>query len=84
MPFQPGHSKVGGRKPGTPNVLTAEIRSVLKQIVNDEISTLPERLSQMQPADRTATLLKLLPYVLPQMQSVQHDEGEPVDWSALL
>lgn len=84
MAFKPGHVKVGGRKPGTPNVLTAEIRSVLKQIVNDEISTLPERLSQMPPGERTAMLLKLLPYVLPQMQSVQHDQGEPVDWSTLL
>jgi hypothetical protein len=74
--------KTGGREPGTPNVLTKELRLILKKIVSKELETLPETIEKMEPDKRTEIILKLLPYVLPKIESVQMDKGEPIgfDW----
>jgi hypothetical protein len=80
MPFETGHTKVGGRKPGTPNVITRDVRHVLKTLVNSELSTLHERLQLMTPEDRTAVLLKLIPFVLPSLDKVSHTFDEGISW----
>ena len=77
MPFQTGHVKVGGRKQGTPNVVTKEIRTVLKDLVYSELSTLPDRLQRMTDEQRTTFLVKLMPYVLPTIDRVDHGLDEP-------
>ena len=51
MAFETGHQKVGGRKKGTPNKLTKEMRDVLKGVVADEIDTLGQRLEELEPKD---------------------------------
>ena len=76
--FEVGHIKTGGRKRGTPNLITRDIRLLLKELVNDEISTLSERLQLMTPEERTAILIKLLPYVLPIVERTPHDINEPI------
>lgn len=77
MPFKPGHSKIGGRQPGTPNVLTREIRAILKDVVQNELTTLPERLATMTDDQRMTLLVKLLPYVLPTIERTHHTTDEP-------
>ena len=39
--------KYGGREKGTPNRLTKELRSVLKDIVYQELEKIEERLSEL-------------------------------------
>lgn len=68
--------KTGGRDKGTPNRLTKELRLILKQIVFNELSELPERLEKMETDKRTEILIKLIPYVLPKVESVSMDKGE--------
>lgn len=80
MPFETGHVKVGGRKQGTPNVVTKELRTVLKQFVRSELETLPSRLQAMSDEQRLTFLVKLLPYVLPTVDRVSHDINEPIDF----
>ena len=70
--------KTGGRKAGTANKLTSEIRQVLKDIVSSEIENVPDLLSKMEPDKRLDYLVKLIPYVLPKVESCSHTTNEPL------
>ena len=72
--------KYGGRQKGTPNRLTKELRSVLKDLLYDEIETLKERLDALEPKERVELLVKLMPYIVPKVNSVSHTVNEPLDW----
>lgn len=77
--------KTGGRELGTPNVLTKEMRAILKNIISKELETIPETLEKMEPDKRLEIVLKLLPYVLPKVEAVIMEKGEPLitnDWGA--
>ena len=72
--------KFGGRKKGTPNKLTKELRSVLKDVLYEEIDRLPERLDELDTKDRLQLLVKLMPFVFPKVQSVSQSLDEPLCW----
>ena len=72
--------KYGGREAGTPNRLTREIRTALKNILHQEIELLPEHFDRLEPKDRLEILVKLLPYALPKVEAVNYSENEPMDW----
>ena len=74
-------TKTGGRTKGTPNKITNELRESLKQVIDSELLSLSERLEDLEPKDRVELLIKLLPYIIPKVQTVSHTENEPVDWS---
>ncbi|MEI8201613.1 MAG: hypothetical protein WCH34_01285 [Bacteroidota bacterium] len=69
--------KTGGRDQGTPNLLTRELRAILKSIVSKELKLIPATLEKLEPEKRTELVLKLLPYVLPKVEPVPMDQGEP-------
>jgi len=73
--------KFGGRQKGTPNKLTKELRSVLKDVLYEEIDCLPERLDELDTKDRLELLVKLMPFVFPKVQSVSQSLDEPICWS---
>ena len=73
-------NKYGGRQKGTPNKLTKELRSVLKDILYQELEQIQERLDALKPRERVELLIKLMPYVLPKVTSVSHTTNEPLDW----
>ena len=73
-------NKYGGREKGTPNRITKELRSLLKDIMYDEIGALQERLDTLSSKDRVELLIKLMPYALPKVTSVSHTTNEPLDW----
>ena len=72
--------KHGGRKKGTPNKLTKELRSVLKDVIYNELENIEERLDQLEPKQRVELVIKLMPYVFPKMESASHMINEPLDW----
>lgn len=72
--------KHGGRKKGTPNKLTKELRSVLKEVIYNELENIDERFDQLEPKQRLELVIKLLPYVFPKMESASHTINEPLDW----
>jgi hypothetical protein len=72
--------KYGGRQKGTPNRMTKELRSILKDILYEEIEALKERLDALEPNKRVELLVKLMPYALPKVTSVSHTTNEPLDW----
>ena len=73
-------NKYGGRQKGTPNRITKELRSLLKDVLYEEIEALREHLDALNPKDRVELLIKLMPYALPKVTSVSHTTNEPLDW----
>ncbi len=72
--------KYGGRMKGTPNKLTKEIRSVLKDILFYELENIEENLNSLEPKDRIELVIKMMPFVLPKVQQISHSTNEPMDW----
>ena len=72
--------KHGGRQKGTPNVMTKELRSVLKDILCQELEDVQEMFKLLEPKERIELLIKLMPYALPKVTSISHTTNEPLDW----
>lgn len=74
--------KTGGREKGTTNLMTSELRATLKHIISKELEAIPGTLESMEPSKRLEIALRLLPYVLPKVESVKMETGEPwtSDW----
>ena len=73
--------KYGGRKKGTPNRLTKELRVLLKDIMYQELKEVQQRFSLLEPKQRIELIIKLMPYVLPKVNSISHKTNEPLDWN---
>ena len=76
-------NKYGGRQKGTPNRITKELRTLLKDILYQELEQVQERLELLEPKERIELLIKLMPYTLPKVTSVSHTTNEPLDWGYL-
>jgi hypothetical protein len=63
-----------GRPKGTPNKGTKEIREILNKIVSSELEGLSDRLDELNTKERLQVLIKMMPYVLPKVES---DNLEP-------
>ena len=72
--------KTGGRKKGTPNKLTKELRFTLKNILYNELERLEDNLEGMEPKERIELLIKMMPYAFPKLESVCHTTNEPLDF----
>jgi len=72
--------KTGGRQSGTVNKTTKELREVLKNFVYSELAALPETLAALPTEKRADILVKILPFVLPKVDSVNYSNGEPDLW----
>jgi DNA-binding transcriptional MerR regulator len=57
--------------------LTGNIRDTLKEMIQKEFEQLPETLKELEPVERLNVLCKLIPYVLPKVDTVTHKLGEP-------
>ena len=73
--------KYGGRKKGTPNRLTKEVRAVLKELVFDEISQVQFHFEKLDPKERIELLIKLMPFVCPKIQPASYNLNEPIDFN---
>jgi len=85
MGFEPGRQKTGGRKPGTPNRKTSEIRETLHSIMDAEIQNLPVLLKALEPAKRIEAIIRLMPYIMSRIQAEtdgtqNHDPDKPPSW----
>ena len=70
--------KHGGRKKGTSNRLTRELRDALKDVVIQELSLVKENSCKLYAKDRMNILIKLIPFVCPKIKSENHDLNEPL------
>ncbi len=68
--------KTGGRKAGTPNKVTRELRERLKEVFYEELDNLPNALKEMTPKERVEVVIRLAPFVLPKVNPVGMSSGE--------
>jgi|GEM_PF-1262124 hypothetical protein len=64
--------KTGGRQPGTPNRVTADIRQALKQLADGNAASVQgwlDRVAATDPAEATRLWLALLRFVTPTLQA---------------
>jgi len=73
--------KYGGIEKGAPNILTKELRAILKEALYKELEGIGERLEQLEPKERIEVLVKLMHFVFPRMNTMSHSMDEPVDYS---
>lgn len=57
--------------------LVKNIRETLKDLMQKELDQLPETLKGLEPVQRLNILCKLIPFVLPKVESVHSETGEP-------
>lgn len=57
-----------------------DLRKELKEILQDELSQLPETLKKLHSKDRVQIVVKLMPYVFPKVENVSPQKGEPLGW----
>tara|TARA_B100001939_G_C16598504_1_gene469983 strand:+ start:217 stop:462 length:246 start_codon:yes stop_codon:yes gene_type:complete len=72
--------KYGGRKKGTPNRMTKELRSILKDIIYQELNDIEKRFEELEPKTRIELLIKMMPFVLPKTNAISHNTDEPIDF----
>jgi hypothetical protein len=76
--------KTGGRVAGTPNRLTKELRTVLRDMIAAEMDALPQTLEGLTAKERLDVVIKLLPFCLPKVQAVRANYDAPplsLDWN---
>lgn len=62
-------------------VLATNLRTSLKELIAKEIKNLPDYLEALPAKDKLDYLLKLMPYVVPKVDSVHFENNEPgTDW----
>lgn len=73
--------KTGGRKAGTPNRVTKELREALKGVIDRELSQITATLEQLPARERLDVVIKLLPYCMPKVDSINgRYDKDPLDW----
>jgi hypothetical protein len=60
-----------------PRPLVSSIRETLKELVQKELAALPETLKSLEPEKRLNIVCKLLPFVLPKVEAIHSERGEP-------
>ena len=71
--------KYGGRQKGTPNRLTKELRTILKNVLYNELENIEELLESLEPKERVELVIKLIPFILPKVDKIGHTYNEPFD-----
>jgi len=72
--------KTGGRQAGTPNIMTTELRQVLKDVLAKEYAGMPQLLDDLDSKSRIEAIIKLSKYVMPIVEAVHFKEDEPSIW----
>ena len=65
--------KTGGRKAGTPNKVTSDLRGRIEQLVNDQFDSIKADLEALDPKDRIAAYQRFIEYVLPKQREQKID-----------
>ena len=66
-------TKTGGRKAGTPNKVTSDLRGRIEQLVNDQFDVIKADLETLDPKDRIAAYQRFIEYVLPKQREQKID-----------
>lgn len=68
--------KHGGRKLGTPNKTTSELRQTIKAIIESQFENIINDIELLKPYQRLDIITKLLPYAIPKLLPNEDDKIE--------
>ena len=71
--------KTGGRTIGTPNKVTKELRTILKNFLFNELENIETYINELPPKEKLDMIFKLFPYVLPRVKEIDHNKNEPME-----
>jgi len=81
MAFKKGQSgNPAGRKKGSPNKTTSEIRGTIKSIIDSNLSKsrVTKDLKELSPKQRLDYMLRLMEYVVPKPKSIESENDKPL------
>ena len=78
-----GLGRLGGRKKGTPNKLTTELRDKIGFLLEGNDAEFMERWHKCDPKDFCNIYLQLMKYVLPQLSSITLDDQSKTNTSTI-
>ena len=76
MPLKPGKKKKGGRKKGTKNLVSKEIRANSALMLQSELDVLKEKLPRLNDADYLKAISMLFKHVLPSQKQIETETFE--------
>jgi hypothetical protein len=59
-----------GRKAGTPNKATTEIKEAFQMLLEDNLPTLQRDISSLEPKERVKFMLDLASFIIPKMKAI--------------
>ena len=59
-----------GRKAGTPNKATTEIKEAFQMLLEDNLPTLKRDISSLEPKERVKFMLDLASFIIPKMKAI--------------
>ena len=65
--------KTGGRKAGTPNRTTADIKTRIAALIDDQFETVQAKLSELDAKEHVTAYIKLLEFILPKQRENKVD-----------
>lgn len=71
---QDGRGRLGGRKKGTPNKITGDLKSWVSDLLNNNRRQFEEDLRELLPTERVKILSGLFNYVIPKQSSISIEE----------
>lgn len=69
MPFQK-NNKLGGRKPGSVNKITQNMREFYLNILESNMENFQDDLENLEPKERIKVIMELAGYFLPKLKSI--------------
>jgi hypothetical protein len=77
MKFEKGHEKLGGRKKGSANKSSTDIKIKIAALIDEQFDSISSDLESLEPKERVTAYFKFLEYVLPKQRE------QKIDWSEL-
>ncbi len=70
MAFEPGN-KLGGRKVGTQNRTTIQLKEVITKIIDNNLETIEADFKELDAKERIRLTIDLMAYVMPKLKAVE-------------
>lgn len=79
-----GTPKTGGRTAGTPNKATAEVKTLIVELLQGNADTIREDFKALTSAERIKAVAQLAAFVVPKQQAISFEEQAAIEQQALL
>lgn len=84
MKFQHGNDYGKGRKKGSVNKATTNVRDAFTLLVQNNLEGLQSDLNALSPRDRIKAIAELSKYVLPQLKSIEYKDENTENFQPII